>query len=169
MEKPKHGEYAAFYQPYINRVEEIDLVLQLKQSMEQTVAVLSTINEEKANGSYAPQKWTIKELLGHLIDSERVFAYRGMAIARGEMQSLPGYDENEYVANAAFNQKQWQSLIEEYVALRKSTILLFAGFSEAESMKLGVANGKQVSVRALSAMIIGHEKHHLQIVQERYF
>lgn len=168
MEKPVEGEYASYYQPYIDKVEEMDLLPQLTRSKEQAMAIFDTIQEEKAKQRYAPDKWTIKELLGHLIDSERVFAYRAMSIARGEKQSLPGYDENAYVAAAAFNQRTWESLIEEYSAVRKSTCLLFAGMPEELAQQRGIANGKEVSVRALAAMIIGHEKHHLNILQERY-
>ena len=169
LQKPEIGEYPAFYETYVSKVQGADVWASLEDGLKKMLAFLNSIDEEKANYAYAPGKWTIKEVLGHLIDSERIFAYRALCFARKEKQALPGYDENEYVAEANFQKRTIASLILEYELLRKSSIASFRGLDEATYLQSGIANGKEITVRALIAIIAGHELHHLQVIKERYF
>ena len=166
--KPNATEYPAYYRPYIDALEAHDLADIYRSQMRGITSLSSTLTEELALNRYAQDKWSIKEVLGHLIDCERVFAYRALCIARGEVQPLPGFDENAYVANASFDERPLERLIDEFIAVRLSTILLYDSQTSFELLLSGVANNNLITVRALMWIIAGHTEHHFRILQERY-
>lgn len=168
IEPPAADEYDPYYQGYIERVEGKQLSLILRQQRAQVTELLAGLTEEQAAYRYAPDKWSVKEVLGHLIDTERVFVYRAMSIARGEKQSLPGFEQDEYVVTGGFDSRPLEGLSAEYEAVRNASIAFFESLDEASWLKTGTANDAAVSVRAIGYIIPGHEAHHLAILQERY-
>lgn len=168
IERPESTEYASFYASYVDKVEQEDMLQAMIVGFSACLELCSTLSEEQATYRYAPGKWSIKEVIGHLIDSERVFSFRAMSIARGEKGSLPGFDENSYVEEAYFDKRTFGSLIEEYTLLRKANIVLFSSWDSKIQKRIGTANQIGLSVRALVAIIAGHEQHHLQVIRERY-
>jgi uncharacterized damage-inducible protein DinB len=165
--KPHTNEHPAYYAKYIDALGEGSLGSVLTSQLE-NIAELSSLTDERAMYRYAEGKWSIKEVLGHLIDCERVFAYRAMSIARGEQQPLPGFDENAYVANASFDAQPLAHLIEELLSVRHATITLHRSLSPDQMLRAGMANGNPITVRALLWIIAGHTDHHLRILEERY-
>lgn len=155
------------YHHYIQLLDD-DLLLSLRRNREEINQLLEPLTEEQAAYAYAPGKWSIKELLGHIIDAERVMSYRAMCIARGEKQSLPGFDEDDYVAQAHFARRSMRSLLEEFNHLRSANIALFESFDENTLARRGVANGVEVSVLALCAIVAGHAIHHVKVLKEKY-
>lgn len=162
------NEYSAFYHPYVSKVPEGDLIAQLKNQTATTLALYQTISEEQWNSAYAPGKWTIKELLVHLLDSERVFAYRALRIARGDQTPLAGFEQDDYIPTSEANLRNVDDLLEDYQHLRASTISLIKSFTPTMLARMGTASGAEISVRALCAIMAGHELHHRQIIEERY-
>ena len=168
IEPPEADEFDSYYKGYIDRVESKQLSLILRQQGAQVLDLLDGLTEEQAAYRYAPEKWSIKEMLGHLIDTERVFVYRAMSIARGENQSLPGFDQDDYVKTGNFDQRSLKSLRGEYEAVRNASIAFFESLDEAGWLKMGTANDVAVSVRAIGYNVPGHEAHHLAVLEERY-
>lgn len=167
--KPKPGEYNPYYQKYIENIPEQTDVLELLQKQRYDVMQLfGRVSEKEADFAYGPGKWSIKELLGHMNDTERIMAYRALCIARGEKSALPGFDENEYVANAFFSERTLGGLLAEHQAVREATIALFDALPASAVIRVGNANGSPVTVAALAFIIAGHEHHHLNILKERY-
>lgn len=166
--RPKEGEFGSFYKGYIEKVGNNDIFGILKAQMEETTTLFNSLTPKQAEYRYADGKWSFKEVIGHLIDSERVFAYRGMCFARGEQQALPGFDQDAYVKEAYFDNRSVESLRDEYIAIRNATIVLFRSFSEEMMKRSGTASGNTVSVRALLYIIAGHERHHLDLLETRY-
>jgi DinB superfamily len=162
------SEYGPGFSAYISNVPEDDVLAAIEAQLSETRAVLESIGEPRAPFRYAPGKWSIKEVVGHFTDSERVFSYRAMAIARGEMQPLPGFDEKTYAENAGFDRLTLRELIETYVAVRTSTILLYRQLPPGAWDRHGIANNNPLSVRALAHVTLGHERHHLRVLRERY-
>lgn len=140
----------------------------LEEGRNQIVKMLQTISDEEARFSYSEGKWTIKEVLGHMIDTERIMAFRALTFARGETHPLPGFDQNSYADAANFNERPLDELINDYRAVRSSTIHLFSSFTDEMLMARGTASGSVFSVRALGYVIAGHEIHHLEILREKY-
>ncbi len=130
--------------------------------------LLNMAGEKNASFRYAEEKWSVKEVLGHIVDAERVFSYRALCIARGEKQSLPSFDENEYVQQANFDKRTLRNLLDEYDSVRLATVALFKSFSEEILMRKGIANGESITVQALLYIIAGHEIHHRRILDEKY-
>ncbi|WP_296145633.1 DinB family protein [uncultured Flavobacterium sp.] len=161
-------EFAPFYQTYISLANEADLVEELEISVHEFIKFVQNIPMDKFDYRYAEGKWTIKDIIQHLIDSERVFAYRALRIARNDKTPLPGFEENNYADEANGNDRKLQEMLTELALVRQSTIMLFKNFSEEVLLRLGTASEKVVSVRALGFIIIGHQKHHQKIFQERY-
>ena len=161
-------EYAPYYATYISKVEEADLVEELEISVHEFIKFVQNIPLDKYDYSYAEGKWTIKDIIQHLMDSERIFAYRALRIARKDKTPLASFEENEYAAIAGANQRSIRDLLTELAIVRQSTIALFKTFSEDVLKRIGVASGYDVSVRALGVIIIGHQKHHQRIFMERY-
>ncbi len=168
MPKPEKTDYPPFYAGYVGKVPETDLSNLLASQHEKTIALFSGLTETQANFSYAPGKWTLKEVLGHMIDAERVFAYRGLCMARGDQQSLPGMDQDLYLAQAHFNTRTLQSLVKEYDAVRQSTLHFVNHLTEEDFLKTGTANGGHLTVNAVVHIIAGHELHHIDIIKSRY-
>lgn len=168
IERPQENEYPAYYETYIGKVEGKDLLAALKQGAETLANFLETIPDEKHGYLYAEGKWTIREIVGHLLDAERVFAYRALRFSRADKTPLAGFDENLYVPESRANHRKMLDLLAEFVALRASTVALFEGMNEEMTLRQGEANGKPISVRALGYIICGHEIHHMRVIQERY-
>lgn len=168
VQRPKIDEYGEFYRDYVKKVGTGDIFYILSDQMDETLSLIKNLTPEHALFSYADDKWTVKEVLGHMIDSERVFAYRGMSFARGEQQDLPGFEQDDYVASAQFNERSLESMKEEYVALRKATLALFGSLSKATMMQRGKANGYSFTVRSILYIIAGHERHHLDVLKDKY-
>lgn len=166
MNRPQAHEYPAWAETYIKLVEGDVLFLLERQAAEFPDFVSSLV--EKADHAYAPGKWTIKEMIGHIIDTERVFSYRITCFARGEQQPLPGFDEAEYAASAHFSDRSLLSLAHEFSLLRRSNLYLYRSLTEAELDRKGNASGREITVRAILYMTAGHLIHHTQIIKERY-
>jgi hypothetical protein len=166
--RPDVSEYAPFYAGYVAGVPDGDLIALLEQQGRETVALLGAISEEKSDHRYAPGKWTIREVLGHIIDGERVFSYRALTFARGDAGPLPSFDENAWAAASNAGRRTMQDLLTEYRAVRAATVALFRSFGEAEFARSGIASKNPVTVRALAYIVAGHERHHVRILRERY-
>jgi hypothetical protein len=166
--RPAKTDYGEYYQKYIDLVKGEDIFRILIEQNLESQNILNSFSESKGNRSYAEGKWTVKEVIGHMMDVERIFAYRALCIARGETKPLPGMDQDMYVTNGNFNKRQLFDLIYEYRLLRESSILLFGGFDKSVLQNRGNASGYDVTVLALMFMSAGHEKHHLNILMERY-
>lgn len=167
-QKMKPGSYPSHFYPYIQLVENEDLNVVLKNQIETSKQFFSSIPEEKTYYRYAEGKWSIKEVLQHIIDTERVFAYRGLAFARKETSILPNMDENHYAENSNTNSRKWQDLIEEFIAVRQSILLLYQSFSEAQLELTGKTINYEMSAKAMGYTIAGHLAHHVNILKERY-
>ncbi|HLW78831.1 MAG TPA: DinB family protein [Terriglobia bacterium] len=165
---PESSEYAPHYGRYISLVKRDDVISALAEQGEETVAQLSGLTEKQAEHRYAPGKWSVKEMIGHVIDTERIMAFRALCIAREERQPLPGFEQDDYVRAACFGNRMLAGLIEEFAAVRRATVLLLEGFDAEAWRRRGVANQKEVSVRALAYVIAGHELHHRTVLQEKY-
>jgi len=166
--RPQAGEYGSFYQRYIDLASEDDVVSALEAQGQETAALLGGLSEEQASQRYAPDKWSIKQLVGHVADGERVFAYRALAIARGETQPLPGFDQDPYVANSGADERSIADLAGELAAVRRANVMMFRAFSEEAWLRIGTASDNPISVRAIAFAILGHERHHVGILRERY-
>ncbi|MCW9708625.1 DinB family protein [Fodinibius salsisoli] len=165
---PDSTEYNDFYEGYIHLVTEPNVIQLLIQQGQQVFTLIQQLNAKQAQHRYAENKWSVKEVIGHLIDTERVMAYRALCIARGEQASLPGYNQDEYVEHASFDQRSLQSLSSEYDAQRNANISLFNSFTEEQTKRTGTANNATLSVRALVHIIAGHEQHHLNVLRDQY-
>src|SRR5262245_10187520 len=168
MTRPQASEYGAYYETYIRLVPEEDVLAALAQQNEVTLATLREVSEQASLQRYAPGKWSLRELVGHLTDAERIFSYRGLRFARNDRTELPGFDQDPYVAAAGFDRIPWPELLEQFRLGRQANILLFRGLAEEAWMRSGVASQKEMSVRAVAYTIVGHERHHLKVVRERY-
>lgn len=167
--RPVPGEYADYTSADIAAVPEDDAVEALASLAEQTPAFFRALAEAAEGGlTYAPGKWTLKDVLGHLVDDERIFAYRLLCVARGEEAKLPGFDENRYAAHAEFGRRPLEDLLAEYAAVRIATLALLAGLPPAAWARRGWVNGYECSVRGLAFQIAAHELHHQRVVRERY-
>ncbi len=166
--RPEPTEYAAWIERYVSKVPNGSIGETLAHQLEETLGLLRRLPAEKTRFAYAPGKWTLAEVVGHFTDSERVFAYRALAFARGETQPLPGFDENVYAAHAAAATRPFDDVIEDYACVRRATLSLLHGLAPEAWSRRGVASEKDVSVRALFWVIAGHERHHLGVLRERY-
>ena len=166
--KPEIGEHDAYFSTYIDRVEEGDLIGDLSGQAGELSELCGDLSEAEGEFRYGPDKWSIKEVLGHLIDTERVFVFRALWFARGESTELPGFDQDEFVRRADFDRRSVESLVSEFVHLRQSTVDLLSSFWHAEWGRSGISNEASLSVRAIGYILIGHVVHHLGILQERY-
>ena len=166
--RPVAGEYAPFYTGYISAVPEGDLLQLLAAQRDDTVRLLGPLDDTRATHRYAEGKWSIAEVLGHIIDAERVFTYRALTFARGDASALPSFDENAWAVVSNAGRRPMHSLLTEYRAVREATLQLFQSFGDEEFARSGVASKNPVSVRALAYIVVGHERHHLRILRERY-
>lgn len=161
-------EYLSYFDSYIKQAGTVELIEGLKSGLESIVTFYESISSDRLEYRYGEGKWTIKEIINHLIDSERVFCYRAMRFARADKTQLSGFDENDYTVASRANRRSLSSLLEEYKAVRQATITLFNSFDDKMLVAKGFAGSGEVSVRALGFLIIGHEKHHSNVVKERY-
>jgi hypothetical protein len=168
MTKPHPNDYPPFYETYIKLVSDIPIKIVLAQSFEDFKKFVDEIPETKENFKYEFNKWTTKQVLQHIIDTERIFNFRALCFARGENQSIPGFDENEYAFFADVDNRNLNELKEELILVRNSTILLFESFNITMLQRKGIANNAEISVNALGYCIIGHSLHHFNILKERY-
>jgi len=166
--KPQPGEYKTYAATYINKVPNGPVLEILEYLKDSTYNFFARMTAEQADYAYAEGKWTIKESLGHMIDTERVFAYRAFVFSRGDKNELPGFEQDDYVLNSTYSTRSIQDLAAEFKAVRESTLYLFSAFTDEQSLLQGIASEHPVSVRALVYMIAGHELHHLDILKERY-
>lgn len=167
--RPEPNEYAPYYAGYIALVPGDDAVAALEAQRLHMMQMLSARSEREGNFRYGADKWSVKEVLGHMADAERVFTYRAMRIGRGDQTPLPGFEQDDYVKNGGFGDRKLADLAEEFAAIRGASIALFRSLNDAAWMRRGTASGKEVSVRALAFMTAGHELHHQRILEERYF
>tara|TARA_R110002012_G_scaffold81945_2_gene207389 strand:+ start:69135 stop:69650 length:516 start_codon:yes stop_codon:yes gene_type:complete len=161
-------EYASFYANYVKKGGELSLLIGLEQSMLNTKAFFESIPEDKLEYRYAEGKWTIKEILQHLIDTEHVFVYRALRFARQDKTPLPGFEQDDYVLASVANRRTREQLLNDYLDLRESSIALFSSFTKKMLEQIGVASNAEMSVRAVGFILIGHEKHHIDVIKERY-
>jgi hypothetical protein len=168
MSRPDLSRVPEWYHSYINNVTANDLNDAFHGQTASFIKFLDELPDTKRDFRYADGKWSVKEVLQHIIDCERVFAYRAMCFARKDNTPLPGFDENEYAANANVSVRKWTDMVEEFKSLRRSTELLFASFTNDELEANGIANGRSVYVLGIGFIIIGHTAHHWDIIRERY-
>lgn len=162
------SEYAPYYAPYIAALNDGDMIEELEISLHEFIRFVQDIPLGKHDFRYAEGKWTIKEIILHLIDAERIFSYRALRIARNDQTPLPGFDENAYVDNSNANDRHLQQLLTELALVRQSTLALFRTFSPEMLERKGVASDNVISVRAIGLIITGHMKHHQRVFAERY-
>jgi len=167
-ERPAAHEYDPFYAGYIARVPEGDIVRILDRQLEETLRPLRGLDERGASFAYAAGKWTVREVVGHLCDAERVFAYRALRIARGDTIDLPGFDENAWAPAAGHDDRPLAERLDELAAVRRATMLLLESLPDEAWRRVGSANGSPASVRAIATVIAGHELHHRAVLAERY-
>ncbi|PYQ53906.1 MAG: DinB family protein [Acidobacteria bacterium] len=166
--RPAATEISPVYQRYFDLVPEDDIQKAIADQAKKTAGILRGISEEKAAFRYAPGKWSVKGVVGHFTDAERIFGYRTLAIARGETKSLPGFDENSYGQAGDFDRRSIRDLADDYEAARRSTIAMLRGIPDAAWSRRGVANEVPVNVLGLAYIILGHERHHLRVLHDRY-
>ncbi len=166
--KPEKGEFLPYYERYIDLVGSGDVLDTLSRQMAETQALLRSLPASVATYRYAPGKWSVNEVIGHLIDSERIFAARALRFARNDPTALPGFEQDDYVGNSSFDSYPLGELASELGTVRESTLFLFKHLEEDAWMRRGTANGAEVSVRALAYIIAGHELHHRGILRARY-
>jgi hypothetical protein len=166
--RPKADEFFEYYGQYIAKVPDVDLISLLREQAVETVTLLQGLTPQQANYAYAPGKWTVKEVVGHISDAERIFTYRALRIARKDETPLESFDENAYVANADFGSRPLGDLLEELQVVRASSIHLAKSLDADALARRGTASGHGISVRALFYIIAGHERHHVDLLRERY-
>jgi hypothetical protein len=168
MDRPEEGEFAEYYNTYVSKSEGNGVMPILEAQSEELRSVISPLPEEKGTFAYDDGKWTIKEVLSHLIDGERIFAYRILRISRGDETPIEGFEQDGYIENSNANNRSFAELLEEFELQRKSNLLLLKNIDDPGSRRMGTASGNPVSVRALAYISAGHVRHHLGILNERY-
>lgn len=166
--RPAPDEFASFYAGYVSKAPDGDIVESLAAQIPETTTFLRSLPESAADHRYAPGKWSVREVIGHMSDAERVFAYRALRFSRGDRTPVPGFDEKHFVENAQFGKRSVDELARELEHLRHSTVYLFGGMDEEAMSRRGIANELEISVRALAFVILGHERHHLEVLRTRY-
>lgn len=167
--RPEPGEYAPYYDRYISLISGTDILGTLESERRLTMLLLSGRDEVDGDYRYAPDKWSAKEVLGHICDTERIFAYRALRISRADRTPMEGFEQDDYVRNGPFSSRPLCELIDDYLAVRRATLTLFRNLNEEAWLRRGIANKNEVSVRALAYIIAGHEAHHRRILEEKYF
>jgi uncharacterized damage-inducible protein DinB len=167
--RPEPGEYAPYYEKYVALIPGNDIVTILESHRLQMIQLFAARSERDGNFRYAPGKWTVKEVLGHVSDTERIFAYRALRIARGDKTPLSGFEQDDYVKAGGFAERALAELAEEFAHVRSASVALFRSLGKDAWTQRGVANKNEVSVRALAFITAGHELHHRRILEEKYF
>jgi hypothetical protein len=168
LARPVEGEYAPYFAKYIELVAGDDVMSVLRGQIAETLATLRAVSGEASLKRYREGKWSLREVVGHMIDTERIMACRALRAARADATPLPGFEQDAYIAAAGFDGRDWAGLIEEFEAVRRTTVMLFAGLQAEAWGRRGVAGGREITPRALAFIIAGHEAHHMRIVRERY-
>ena len=166
--RPQPGEYDPYCEKYLSLIQGNDILVTLDEQRRQMVLLLSGRTEADGDLRYAPEKWSLKEVLGHINDTERIISYRALRISRGDATPIEGFEQDDYVRNGPFGRRLLADLIEDYIAVRRATVSLFRNLDEAAWTRRGVANKNEVTVRALAYIIAGHELHHRRIIEEKY-
>jgi hypothetical protein len=167
-EYPASSEYVHFYSGYVGHVEKANIINTLNSQMHELYTLINSVPGDKAYFSYAPDKWTLKEVIGHMIETERLFCYRAFSISRGEKQPLPSMDQDAYMDGNHYNKRTLANLSNEYLAVRVSTIHLLSNMTKEMINQKGTASGYDVTVRAIAFIIAGHERHHINMIKELY-
>jgi len=168
MYRPSETEYAPALQGYVAHVTEDEILPALRSQIDALDLLLERVTPDHESYAYAEGKWSIREIVGHLIDGERVFGYRALCIARGETQNLPGFDQNQYMPNSPYASIELEDLLSEFRLVRLSNIAMLRNLDEPAWTRMGTANGAPVSVRALAYIMVGHVRHHMGVLRERY-
>lgn len=168
LTRPSNEEYAAHFGHYVSEVPEGDIRDVLAQSLKTTTELYASFSEDLGNYRYAPDKWSLKQVLGHVADNERIMAYRALRTARGDRTPLAGYDENLLVNNASFDDMPLSAIVDDYAAVRRATFTLLNGVTDEAWTRTGVVSGNEASARAWIYILAGHELHHLNVIRERY-
>lgn len=166
--RPAAGEFLPYYGTYIDRVPDGDIVETLGRQIGNTLTLIKSIPEASGDKRYAPGKWSVREVIGHVIDAERIFSYRALRFGRADTTPVAGFDENAYVANAPFAEVSLADLADELDHVRRGTVHFFANLDEAAFCRRGAANGAEITVRALAFIMAGHESHHINVLRTRY-
>jgi DinB superfamily len=166
--KPEEDEHAPYYGRYIDLVPDGDILGTLAGQIGVTLTELRLISDADSLMRYAPGKWSVREVVGHMIDAERIFGYRALRFARADKTPLPGFEQDDYIVAASFDARPWADLIDEFYAVRRSNLAMFRGLTPEAWLRKGIANDNPMSVRAAAYMIAGHERHHLGIIREKY-
>lgn len=167
--RPEPGEYAPYYDRYISLITGTDILGTLDAQRRQTLILLSGRDESEGEFRYAPEKWSAKEVLGHVCDTERIFAYRILRISRADRTPIEGFEQDGYILNGPFGKIAFAEVIEDYIAVRRATLTLLRNLNEQAWTRRGIANKNEISVRALAYTSAGHELHHRRILEEKYF
>ena len=167
-DRPSPAEHAPYYQTYLDLVPQGDVLQTLAEQVSTTRAFLGGIGEERAGHRYAPGKWSIREVVGHLIDTERIFAYRALRFGRGDPTPLPGFEQDDYVREGGFDRRSLADLAAELAEVRRASVALFRGLPAGALDSGGIASGREITVRCLPVIIAGHERHHVGVIRERY-
>lgn len=168
LSRPTPDEQGSYYSLYIDKVPEGDLFSILVEQMKDTVALLSSLDDAQADYRYAPGKWSVKEVLGHISETERIMCYRLLRVARGDQTPMAGFDEEAFVRTGCFHARGMTDLLEEFTSVRQATLTLLRGVPEEAWTRTGNVSNGVLSARALAYVLSGHEKHHVQVLQERY-
>ena len=166
--RPDASEHIPYYSKYISLVPNGNIVTILEEQRQSTPELLRLITEAQSLNRYAPDKWSIKEVIGHLSDNERIFTYRALRLARNDRTALPGYESDDYIEYGEFDKRTWQELITEFQTVRAATVSLYQSLDEVAWTRTGVANNDPISVRAIAYVIAGHELHHLKLIKDFY-
>jgi len=167
--RPEPGEYAPYYNRYISLIQTSDILVTLDSQRRQMLLLLSGRDESEGEYRYAADKWSAKEVLGHVCDTERIMSYRALRMSRGDRTPIEGFEQDDYVRNGPFGRVPLSEAIEDYIAVRRATLTLLRNLDEAAWSRRGVANKNEISVRALAYLIAGHELHHRKVLEEKYF
>lgn len=168
MKRPENGEYFEYYSTYVNRVPDRPLGEVLAEAPDALEAVLSSVSPDQEDWAYAPDKWTIRDVVGHVIDTERLFSYRALHIARGDPAELPGMDQDDWARDSNASQRALSDLLTEFRGLRAANTAMFSSFDDARLSRRGVASGYKFSLRSLAFIVAGHEIHHRDVLAKRY-
>ncbi len=168
ISKPQAGEFNPYYDKYISKIAEGDVLTLLHTQNLETARLLNRVPETRAEFRYAPDKWSIKEVVGHMCDTERIMTYRALRIGRGDTKPLPGFEQDDYIQPAHFERRTLADLVQEFQLIRQTSLMLFRNFDEEALRRMGTASDSPISVRALVYIVAGHERHHLLILRDKY-
>ncbi len=166
--RPDVAEYPEYFQRYVRLVPDGDIVEHLVRQRDETTELLAGLSEEQTLFRYAPGKWSVKQVIGHLSDTERVFVYRALRFSRNDATPLPGFEENDFVANANFDERPLGNLLGEFCTVRDASIAFFGTLNDELALRRGVANEMEFTVRSVPYIVAGHERHHVAVLRERY-